>query len=152
MKKIRPSPTLLFLLTFIAGMILTYLFPWHITQYLDDTIVRVLGLVFLCICFIFNFLAYRKFRSHATPYDPFSKPIVLLDNGIFALSRNPVYLALVLSQIGLGFIFDTVWLIVMSIILMVALHYLVIINEERVLEIEFQERYEDYKNRTRRWF
>lgn len=151
MKVIRPTPTLLFLVTFISGMLLTYVLPWHMTQYLNNEAVRILGLLSLGISFILNLLAYRQFRNHSTPHAPFSDPKVLINTGVFAYSRNPVYLALVLSQCALGFIFDTVWLIFMSIILLMALHYLVILEEERVLEREFQERYSHYKNTTRRW-
>lgn len=151
MKVIRPTPTLLFVVTFMIGIFLSYVFPWHMTQYLDDGTVRILSVLFLGISFILNLLAFRQFRNHSTPHAPFSDPKVLIKAGVFAYSRNPVYLALVLSQCALGLIFDTVWLIFMSIILLMALHYLVILEEERVLEREFQDRYVHYKNATRRW-
>lgn len=151
MKKITLSPTVLFLVTFTVGMVLTYLLPWHFTRYFDHKVISILGLAFLSIIFILNFLAYRMFRKHSTSHAPFSTPVELIDNGVFAFSRNPVYLALVLSQCGLGFIFDTLWLIFTSVVLFVALHYLVVLDEEIVLQRGFKEKYERYKDRTRRW-
>ena len=151
MKKITLSPTVLFLVTFTVGMVLTYLLPWQLTRYFDHKVIPVLGLAFLCISFIVNFLAYRMFRKHSISHAPFSTPAELIDNGIFAFSRNPVYLALVLSHCGLGFIFDTLWLIFTSVALLVALHYLVVLDEECLLQRGFKEKYERYKECTRRW-
>lgn len=151
MKEIRLSPIVLFLVTFTVGMVLTYLLPWHISRYFDHEVIHILGLAFLCISFILNFLAYRMFRNHSTSHAPFSTPTELIDNGVFAVSRNPVYLAMVLSQCGLGFIFDTLWLIFTSVVLLVVLHYFVVLDEEIVLERGFKEKYECYKERTRRW-
>lgn len=151
MKQMTLSPTVLFLVTFTVGMVLTYLLPWHFTRYFDHKVIPILGLAFLCISFILNFLAYRMFRKHSTSHAPFSTPAELIDNGVFAFSRNPVYLALVLSQCGLGFIFDTLWLIFTSVVLLAALHYLVVLDEEIVLQRGFSEKYERYKDRTHRW-
>jgi protein-S-isoprenylcysteine O-methyltransferase Ste14 len=37
------------------------------------------------------------------------------------------------------------------VVLFVALHYLVVLDEEIVLQRGFKEKYERYKDRTRRW-
>lgn len=152
MKKSRLSPTLLFLLTFIVGIFLSYLFPLYMTRYLDDSMSRILGVLILFISFVINILAYREFKRFVTPYEPFTRPKVLITDGIFSVSRNPVYLALVLSQVGLGFILNSVWLLCMSIILLICLHYLVVLDEEGLLEKTFKEKYTSYKEHTKRWF
>ena len=152
MKKTRPSPTILFLLTFIVGIFLSYLFPLYLNQYFYDSMTRVLGVLILSFSLIINILAYRKFKRFVTPYEPFTRPKVLIENGIFSVSRNPVYLALVLSQVGLGFIFNSVWILCMSIVLFILLHYLVVLDEERLLKKTFKETYTSYKEHTNRWF
>jgi protein-S-isoprenylcysteine O-methyltransferase Ste14 len=40
----------------------------------------------------------------------------------------------------------------MSVVLLAAIHYLIVLDEERVLETTFKKEYEDYKKLTRRWF
>ena len=152
MKKIRGTPSVLFLVTSLLGFFLTWVSPWRMTEYIDYTVVQFLGLTLLCISLILNVLAYKMFKYYSTPYAPFSTPTNLIDKGIFVFSRNPVYLALVLSQCGIGFVFDAVWLLVMSIILFMSLHFFVVLDEEKLLEKRFKGKYEHYKERTRRWF
>ena len=139
-------------MTFISGMFLSWIQPWSLTLYLDDEVIRFIGLVLLFVSLILNILAYRMFKNHLTPHAPFSTPTILIDSGVFALSRNPVYLALVLSQWGLGFVLDMVWLLTSALILWSTLHYLIVPDEENILESLFKERYTHYKRHTRRWF
>jgi protein-S-isoprenylcysteine O-methyltransferase Ste14 len=151
-KQSNLSPSALFLMTFISGMFLSWIQPWTLTLYLEYEVIRFVGLILLSVSLILNILAYRMFKNHLTPHVPFSTPKVLIDCGVFAWSRNPVYLALVLSQCGLGFVLDRVWLLPSSLILWVILHYLIVPDEEKVLESLFKERYTHYKQHTRRWF
>ena len=151
MKPSKPSPSVLFLITFISGLIFSWIHPWHITLHIDDDIGRLTGLVFLFASLTLNTLAYREFKKSLTPHAPFMKPKVLITNGVFTLSRNPVYLALVLSQFGLGFVFDTVWLLISSVLLLTVLDTMIIQDEEKVLQSTFNKDYASYKNKTRRW-
>jgi protein-S-isoprenylcysteine O-methyltransferase Ste14 len=109
------------------------------------------GVIILIISLTFNTFAFREFKKSLTPHAPFSTPEVLLKEGVFTFSRNPVYLALVLSQFGLGFVFDTVWLLLTALILLMMLHYMVIPGEEKMLERTFKAKYLHYKQKTRRW-
>lgn len=145
------SPSAIFLISFGIALLLSWTHPWHVSLFMNDETMRLSGLVILLISFILNTFAYKEFKKSLTPHAPFSTPTVLIHNGIFSFSRNPVYLALVLSQCGLGFVFDSVWLIIASIVLLTVLHYVIIADEEKVLGDTFKERYTDYKKRTRRW-
>ena len=151
MKQSNLSPSVLFLITLSLGLLLSWVQPWNFTFYLEYKAIRLIGIVLLCTCLILNFLSYRLFKSHFTTHDPFSTPVALIEKGVYALSRNPVYLALVLSQCGLSFIFDTVWIFITSIILFITLDHLIIPNEEKILKRKFKENYVRYKTRTRRW-
>lgn len=138
-------------MTFIIGMFISFLKPWHLTLYQDNEVIRLIGVGMLLISLILNTLAYRMFKKHLTPHAPFSIPKVLIQKGVFSLSRNPVYLALVLSQCGLGFVFDNVWLLLSALILLIFLEYLIVPDEEKILERRFKKSYEHYKKDTRRW-
>lgn len=152
MKCLELSPSVLFLLTLSTGLFLSWVYPWRLTLYLENGVIQFIGVVLLLISLILNTLAYREFKNSLTPHAPFMKPKVLIQNGIFTVSRNPVYLALVLSEYGLAFVFDSLWLLVTAFILLIALHYLIVLEEEKVLKGIFKERYERYKGHTRRWF
>jgi len=145
------SPSVLFFITLIIGIFLSWMKPWHWSLYLGNETLRWSGLAILFISILLNTLAYRMFKKHLTPHTPFGIPTVLIDRGIFSLTRNPVYLALVLSQCGLGFVFDTVWLLLSAVVLLIMLDIVIIPDEEKILEGTFLKDYEEYKNNTRRW-
>lgn len=151
MKQPKLSPSVLFMSTFALGLSFSFIQPWHLTLYIDAEIMRMTGITILIISLLLNTLAYRAFKKALTSHAPFIKPKVLIINGIFSLSRNPVYLALVLSQCGLGFVFDSVWILISALILLVLLNYLIIIHEEKMLESIFKETYQHYKENNRRW-
>ena len=151
MKKHRFTPSMLFMVTFALGLSISFVHPWHLTLMIDAETMRLLGITILIVSLLLNTFAYRAFKKELTPHAPFTKPKVLIQNGIFAISRNPVYLALVLSQFGLGFVFDTFWLLIFSIALIILLDWLIVREEEKVLERAFAEEYKSYKRKTRRW-
>lgn len=118
---------------------------------MNDTVVRLTGVVLLFTSLTLNILAYRGFKKFLTPHAPFVKPKVLIKNGVFALSRNPVYLALVLSECGLAFVFNTLWLLISAAVLLIVIDAAIIRGEEKVLKSTFKKDYEYYKKQTRRW-
>lgn len=151
MKQSKLTPSALFLITFVSGLVLSWIHPWHFTYYMDDTVVHLTGVAILFTSLMTNILAYRQFKKFITPHAPFVKPKVLIKNGVFALSRNPVYLALVLSECGLAFVFDTIWLLFSTVVLLIVLDIVIIPDEEKVLKGTFNKDYPEYKNKTRRW-
>lgn len=151
MKKTKLTPVFMFMITFVSGLILTWFYPYHLSSYIDGSVVRLTGISLLVCSLILNVLAYREFKKSYTPYEPFMEPKKLIENGIFSLSRNPVYLALVLSQAGLAFIFDMMWLILTTLLLWILLDSIIVRDEEKLLEITFLGRYKKYKRKTRRW-
>ncbi len=152
MRQPKLSPSVLFLITFALGLSLSFIQPWHLSIYIDAEIMRLTGITILLLSLLFNTLAYREFKKALTPHAPFMKPKVLIKNGIFSLSRNPVYLALVFSEFGLGFVFDTFWLLISSLVLWIVLDIVIVRQEEKILNITFNEEYESYRKMTRRWF
>ncbi len=151
MKYPKLSPTVLFLITIIMGMLLSWIKPWHWSLYLEYTVARSIGLVLLVTSFLLNTLAYREFKKSRTPHAPFMKPKVLITNGVFSVSRHPVYLALVLSECGLAFIFDSLWLLVTGVLLWGLLDSVIVRDEEKVLHSTFDQKYQNYMKMTRRW-
>ncbi len=151
MKAPKLSPSILFMSTFALGLALSFIQPWHLTLSIDAEIMRMTGISILILSLLLNTLAYREFKKALTPHAPFMKPKVLIKNGVFSLSRNPVYLALVLSEFGLGFVFNTFWLLISAVVLWIVLDIVIVQAEEKVIKRTFNEEYESYKKKTRRW-
>jgi protein-S-isoprenylcysteine O-methyltransferase Ste14 len=75
----------------------------------------------------------------------------LVTSGIFAWTRNPLYLGNLLAWLGLVVASGTLWFLPLAAALFVAPHSLIIRHEETVLEAAFDERYDSYRRRTPRW-
>ena len=78
-------------------------------------------------------------------------PSGLVTGGVFRLSRNPIYLSLLLAAAGLALIWGTLWGWLGVAILFAMLDRLVIAKEEAYLATRFGAAYEAYKGRVRRW-
>ena len=139
------------MVTLFSACILEWWIPLHFTEFMDYNTVRLIGVMFLFLSLFLNIISYRAFKKFQTPYSPFSTPRVLIQRGIFRFSRNPVYLALIISQLGIGLILNSIWMLISSAFLMILLDRYIITKEEQCLMNHFPEQYKDYKSKTRRW-
>jgi protein-S-isoprenylcysteine O-methyltransferase Ste14 len=75
----------------------------------------------------------------------------IVRQGPYRFTRNPIYLAFSLLQIGVALLANSVWLLV-TLIPAVALMSLVVIpKEEQYLTARFPEEYPSYTRAVRRW-
>lgn len=114
-------------------------------------------LVWVCLLMIvagvLGITAVLEFSRHQTTLNPInvSKASQLVTTGVFAISRNPIYLGLSLLLLAWG-----VWL-EDGISLCIALGFIPYINrfhiivEEQALAEKFACQYLDYKAKVRRW-
>jgi len=145
------TPVLLFMITFFAALLCELLFGLQISSYLSLEVMQIFAITFLLVALFLNTLAYKEFKNHATPHAPFSRPKKLIISGVFSLSRNPVYLALAIAEFATAFIFNTFWLLLFCVVLLILLDIMVVRDEEKVLNEAFGVEYELYKRKTGRW-
>ena len=89
-----------------------------------------------------------KARTHFDPYKPTKR---LLTQGVYSVSRNPMYLALNGLAIGIALAVNSVWMLATLLPALVVLRTGVIAREERYLDGLFGEEYRRYSSRVRRW-
>ena len=83
---------------------------------------------------------------------PTSQPTnAIVIRGPFRFSRNPVYVAMLLLQLGVGIWANSLWFLGLAAISAVLLSWGVISREERYLERKFGMEYLAYKSLVRRW-
>lgn len=99
----------------------------------------------------FAFWAMLTFRRHNTEVDPLGKVTTIVTAGPFRFTRNPMYLSLMVFYVGGIVAFRLVWSAFLLPLVFLALHYGVIVREERHLQAVFGEQYSDYCRRVRRW-
>jgi len=98
-------------------------------------------------------LALYDFRKHQTTYHPHTpeKTSKVVNTGVYAYSRNPMYLSLVLMLIALAlYLSNFSCFSVLPFFIWYNTRFQ-IVPEERVLEEIFSEEYRTYKETVRRW-
>jgi protein-S-isoprenylcysteine O-methyltransferase Ste14 len=95
--------------------------------------------------------ALRLFRAtgqHPRPWLP--SPSLILE-GPYRWSRNPIYVAMTLMQIGLGLLLDDVWIVALSAASLAVVHVIAVRPEESYLLDRFGEPYRRYTASVRRY-
>jgi protein-S-isoprenylcysteine O-methyltransferase Ste14 len=112
---------------------------------------RLLGILPLALGIILNVLADRALKRHKTTVRPFEPARVLVTEGVFRVSRHPMYLGMILTIAGVAVLLGslTPWLILP--LLAVLLEAKFIRAEESMLEATFGEAYRGYEKQARRW-
>jgi protein-S-isoprenylcysteine O-methyltransferase Ste14 len=78
------------------------------------------------------------------------RPDQLVDNGPYAFSRNPMYVAWTVGYLGIALVAGTAWpLLLLPAVLVVT--QVVVQREERSLERRFGAAYRSYKTSVRRY-
>jgi protein-S-isoprenylcysteine O-methyltransferase Ste14 len=93
----------------------------------------------------------RHFNKVGTNIPTFNEPTILVTDGLFKWSRNPIYLGFTLFLLGLAVMLGTLVPFLGPIAFAVISDRWYIAFEERELQRKFGERYEAYRRTTRRW-
>jgi protein-S-isoprenylcysteine O-methyltransferase Ste14 len=75
----------------------------------------------------------------------------IVESGPYRLTRNPIYLGMILGLTGLAIAFDNLWLLMMLVPFALVIRYGVMAREETYLERKFGDVYRGYRSRVRRW-
>ncbi len=96
-------------------------------------------------------LAGSLFKGAGTDVKPWKTTSAIVDDGIYAVTRNPMYLGMALVMAGLALLFESLGALIMLAPTLIAVRLFVIAREERYLTGKFGDRYRDYTRRVRRW-
>ena len=80
------------------------------------------------------------------------EPVKMVASGLYKYSRNPMYLAVILTVLGQAFFFQRIILLHYLLFLVIFFHLVVTAIEEPHLKKKYGKEYEEYKKKTRRWF
>lgn len=92
---------------------------------------------------------FIKRKQNPNPLEPTEE---IYQDGLYAISRNPIYVGFSLIMISLSLLLDNFWIIILLLPTLVIMTYGVIMREEAYLEDKFGDEYRRYKNKVRRWF
>lgn len=95
--------------------------------------------------------ALGGFRRAGTPPEPWEPTRAIVTTGIYARTRNPMYLAMALLYLALAFAFDSLATLILFVPLIAIVNIGVIAREERYLSARFGREYDAYRSSVRRW-
>jgi protein-S-isoprenylcysteine O-methyltransferase Ste14 len=95
--------------------------------------------------------AVRTFRAAGTPVPGNRPTTTIVRTGPYRFSRNPIYLAFSLLQLGIALWVNSLWLVLTLLAAVAVMSLVVIPREERYLEARFPAEYSPYKASVRRW-
>ena len=101
-------------------------------------------------CALPSFRLFARNKTTISPFTP-SETSLLITEGMYRYSRNPMYLGLLLLIIAATIWFGTWFGIIISLFFILLINILQIIPEEEALLQIFGEEYLEYKKKVRRW-
>jgi len=145
---VKFPPPLIFLILMLVAYGAQHVWPIGIGC---SSGLKYIGVVIVILGITIVNLVKRTFKRAETNIEPWKPTTKIVPTGIYAHSRNPVYVAFCLAPIGIGIFLNSFWILI-SFIPSAFLVYIIAIKKEEVyLEKKFGEEYLHYKNQVRRW-
>jgi protein-S-isoprenylcysteine O-methyltransferase Ste14 len=142
-------PPLVYLSSIAMGLVLEFASPM---PFLSHPLSAPIGSSFVVGAVMLFAFSVRQFRAAGTPVPGNRPTTAIVRMGPYRFSRNPIYFAFSLLQLGIAIWVDSLWLIATLIAAVVLMASVVIPREERYLEERFGAEYRDYRASVRRWF
>ena len=112
---------------------------------------NLLGVLIVIGSFAVVVVADQQFKRAGTTVKPFEDSRALVTNGVFAISRNPMYLGMVVILFGVAIGLGSLVSLAVPLAFAWMLSVRFILPEERRLAQLFGEQYNEYHRRVRRW-
>ena len=141
-------PPLIYLASILCGFLLHGAFPVGLAPRMLGPLLGGTALLAAVALFV---ASVRAFRAAGTPI-PGNRPTTqVVSHGPYRFSRNPIYLAFSLLQLGLALWFGSFWVAATLAGAVAVMSLVVIPREERYLEARFPDEYLPYRGSVRRW-
>tara|TARA_Y100000768_G_C23653864_1_gene529889 strand:+ start:190 stop:648 length:459 start_codon:yes stop_codon:yes gene_type:complete len=114
-------------------------------------ILNLFGILTIILMPVIFFSSRNAFNAHEEKLLPQTETNKIIKTGIYAYSRNPIYLSFVLFHFGMFLTFENIMYFLCSIGLFFWLNNFVIYEEEKYLKDNFGEEFERYCNSVKRW-
>ena len=96
-------------------------------------------------------VAAYVFKRAGTHVDPYKPALIIVRDGPYGFTRNPMYVGLILLLLAAAPGFLNLWVFPLAVCLWAALNWGVVANEEAYLSAKFGAEYDAFLGETRRW-
>lgn len=149
---VRVFPPGVPLVAILAGVGLNYLWPVDLGFELATDVRYWVGGAIAALAFfglgVWSVVIFRRSGQSVNPRKPTPQ---IVARGPFRISRNPMYVQMLLICIGVAIMLMNVWILALTPVAAWVLQKYAILPEEAYLERKFGETYLAYKRRVRRW-
>lgn len=145
---VRVPPPAFLLATIALGVVLDLAVPFSV---LPNTLAFGLGIALGVISVVLNWWSAFTMLRARTSVTGLGSSTVILQIGPFRISRNPIYISMLLLAGAVALAVNSAWGLILLIPLFLALKYWAVVLEERYLKSKFGDEYRDYCSRVRRW-
>ncbi len=114
-------------------------------------VLNLLGVFIIILAPIIFFSSRNAFYAYEENPLPQSDTLKIIKTGIYAYSRNPIYLSFVLFHLGMFLTFENIMYFLCSIGLFFWLNNYVIEEEEKYLKNKFEIEYLRYSESVKKW-
>ena len=143
-------PPLIYVLVFLSAIFIqkrisidNWIFHLQIT--------KIAGVLFLVISMLFLITSLRQFYISKNTLVLIKPASSLQFNGIYSITRNPMYVGLALIYLGISCFVGNWWNIILFPLLLLIVQVYIIKSEEKYLLRKFEKEYVVYKTKVRRW-
>ncbi len=147
---LRIPPPVLYAAFFAAGLALNLVLHWSPCWIQTET-ARAFGGLLLAASGLFGLSSLGLFWLGKTTVVPYGRPARLIAAGPYALSRNPMYVALTALCGGAAIMIGCAWPLVFLPAPVLVMQFVIIPFEERQMREAFGRAWIDYCQKVRRW-
>ena len=141
-------PPFVYLGSIALGLAIHYAWPVRVVP---PSVKTPVGAMLVLLAVGLFVAAVRTFRGAGTPVPGNRPTTAIVCTGPYRFSRNPIYLAFSLFQLGLAVWINSLGLLITLIPAVALMAFVVIPKEERYLEVRFPSEYAPYRAAVRRW-
>jgi protein-S-isoprenylcysteine O-methyltransferase Ste14 len=146
---VHVPPPLVYLGVFLVALLLERRFP---SFEMPRAPARVAAVVCIVLWLTLSLPAILLFVHKQTGLIPSQPATILVTEGPYRRTRNPMYLGLIFLYLALSLWFGVTWGLALLPVVVLLIQVGVVLREEKYLERRFGEEYRGYRRRVRRWF
>jgi protein-S-isoprenylcysteine O-methyltransferase Ste14 len=143
-------PPLFYVLIFIAAALIQKEIPLK-DDLFKSPAMKIAGTAFFIIALFFLVRSLRQFFKTKNTLILIKPASSLQTDGVYSISRNPMYLALTILYLAVTFFIGNWWNIILLPLLLLIVQEYIIKKEEKYLDRQFSQQYKEYRLKVRRW-
>ncbi|MEW8323166.1 MAG: isoprenylcysteine carboxylmethyltransferase family protein [Candidatus Thiodiazotropha taylori] len=141
-------PPVIHIISIGLGGVIGYYFPMPLPHWV---MLQWIGAMLSAAAIAITLWGMREFHASRNPVAPIRPVNRLMVSGPYRFTRNPLYLSLILLQLGLALFFLNGWMLLLLLPAALIVHLYVVAREEAYLLRRFGADYQTYRERVRRW-